>query len=288
MADSTEIWDIASQIGTTAVVAAACRAVEHHRDDSIVSDPYAEPLVEAARLPFPIPTRPAPDAANWRAMSDLLGTRGRFFDDVLEQAVDDGIRQVVILAAGLDTRAQRLGWPSGTVVFEIEQPAVLDFKMEVLDTLGAAASCDHRPVGHDLRGDWAAALDAAGFDRSSPSVWIAEGLLYYLTPAAQQGLLETVDMLAAPGSRWATEDDPAFLDRMNDPEARAASESMGVDLRILLEAGSRPDPESWLLANRWVVESRRLRTAAAGYGRVLDPLTDRTNGSFVLTSSRKV
>jgi methyltransferase (TIGR00027 family) len=209
--------DIGSGIGLTAVIAAACRAIENHRDDKLVSDPYAEALVIAARSPYPIPTRPSPDAANWRSVSDLLGTRGRFFDDVLHGAIDDGVRQVVILASGLDTRAQRLAWPPETVVFEIDQPAVLDFKHRVLAELGATTTCDHRLVAHDLRGDWLNDLREAGFNCDEPAAWIAEGLFYFLTPQDQQALLEAVDACAAPGSRWAIEDDPGFLERMSDP-----------------------------------------------------------------------
>jgi hypothetical protein len=100
--------------------------------------------------------------------------------------------------------------------------------------------------------------------------------------------LEAVDACAAPGSRWAIEDDPGFLERMCDPGARAVSESMGIDLTTLLEAGPRPAPEPWLRARRWVLESRTLHTAAAEYDRTLDPLTDRTNGPFTLTNGRKV
>ncbi|MEJ2870519.1 SAM-dependent methyltransferase [Actinomycetospora sp. OC33-EN08] len=288
MAERTSTWDINSSVGTTAVIAAASRAIDTHRHDRLVNDPYAEALVAATHPRHPIPTRPSPDAPNWRAMSDLLGTRSRFFDDVLRLAMSAGVRQVVILASGLDTRTHRLDWPSGTTVYEIDQPEVLEFKRQVLVDLGAHATCRHRVVPHDLRDDWMTSLVGAGFRRDDATVWIAEGLFYYLTPQAQQALLEAVDDNSAPGSRWAIEDDLGFLDRMSDPTARTVSESMGIDLTTLLEAGPRPASEVWLRDRRWVVESRTLRTAAVEYHRDLDPLTERTNGSFLLTHGRSV
>lgn len=149
----------------------------------------------------------------WRALSDLLGIRGKFFDEAARHAVDDGVRQVVLLASGLDTRSHRLHWPAGTVVFEIDQPAVLEFKVRVLQELAARATCEHRPAPADLRSGWTDPRHEAGFDPGRATLWIAEWLLYYLTPDSQRDLLESVHAYSASGSRWVIEDDPGFLER---------------------------------------------------------------------------
>jgi hypothetical protein len=103
--------------------------------------------------------------------------RTRFFDDYLTAAIAARCHQVVLLAAGLDTRALRLAWPAGTRVFEIDLPGVLSFKDSVLAAQGAVPRCERIKVPADLCTDWTAALAEAGFDRSTPAAWLAEGLL---------------------------------------------------------------------------------------------------------------
>ena len=140
-----------------------------------------------------------------RQMCEHIAVRTRFFDQLFIDACAAGIRQAVILASGLDTRAYRLAWPAGTVVFEIDQPAVIDFKTEVLTEAGATPAAERRTIGVDLRDDWPRALRDGGFDPGQPTAWIAEGLLIYLPPDAQDRLLNAVTELSTPGSRLATE-----------------------------------------------------------------------------------
>ena len=118
---------------------------------------------------------------NRRAMKEQIAVRTRFFDDFFVQATESGIRQAVILASGLDTRAYRLPWGAGTVVYEIDpQPQVIAFKTRTLADLGAEPTAQRRTVAIDLRADWQAALVEAGFDIQEPTAWSAEGLLVYL------------------------------------------------------------------------------------------------------------
>ena len=142
---------------------------------------------------------------NRKTMSEQIAVRTRFFDDFFTAAADAGIRQAVILAAGLDTRGYRLPWPTGTVVFEVDQPEVIAFKTTTLDDLGAVPKATRKTVAIDLRDDWPAALREAGFDPAQPTAWIAEGLLPYLPPDAQDRLFDHITALSAPGSRLATE-----------------------------------------------------------------------------------
>lgn len=114
---------------------------------------------------------------------DVCAAHPRFADEFLAEAGRDGIRQVVILASGLDTRPYRLRWPHGTTVYEIDQPQVLTLKSDVLRELSADLTANRRAVGVDLRQGWPAALRRVGFGAAEPTVWIAEQLLIrYLPP----------------------------------------------------------------------------------------------------------
>jgi methyltransferase (TIGR00027 family) len=210
-----DTWDLATSVGATATMVAAARAVATKADNPIIHDQFAEPLVRAVGVDFL--TRWASgdldaadvdaDDSTWKLqqMPDAMAARTRFFDAFFADATRSGIRQAVILASGLDARAYRLDWPTGTTVFEVDQPEVIAFKTQTLSDLGASPTTDRRTVAIDLRNDWPAALTEAGFDRTQPTAWIAEGLLGYLPPEAQDRLLDNIAALSAEGSRLATE-----------------------------------------------------------------------------------
>jgi methyltransferase (TIGR00027 family) len=210
-----DTWDLATSVGATATMVAAARAVATKADNPIIHDQFAEPLVRAVGVDFL--TRWASgdlnaadvdaDDSTWKLqqMPDAMAARTRFFDAFLTDATQAGIRQAVILASGLDARAYRLDWPTDTTVFEVDQPEVIAFKTQTLSDLGASPTTDRRTVAVDLRNDWPAALAEAGFDRTQPTAWIAEGLLGYLPPEAQDRLLDNIAALSADGSRLATE-----------------------------------------------------------------------------------
>ena len=244
-----EQWDIVSSVGLTALVVAAGRSVDTHRRDGLISDPYAERFVAAAGPPTPLPTRPVPPRSDsedelWQMMSGYMGVRTRFFDEFFDAAGRAGVRQAVLLAAGLDARAQRLDWAPGTTLFEVDQPAVLAFKDEVLGEApgGGRPRCDRRTVAVDLRDDWTGALDGAGFDPSAPTAWLAEGLLPYLPADAQEALLGAVDERSAPGSWVALEDFTDIATQLQDPAFRRVPDGIGVDMSELLHSDDRPDP----------------------------------------------
>ncbi|MBW0104621.1 class I SAM-dependent methyltransferase [Pseudonocardia sp. KRD291] len=262
-------WDITTSVGATALAVAAGRAVETERADGLVRDPYAQAFVDATGTEMP--DRPWNDEA-WAAQATYLGVRSRFFDDCLCGAARAGVDQVVILAAGLDTRAFRLDWPSGVTVYEIDQSAVLEFKDTVLDREGADAAAGRSVVPVDLRHDWPAALTAAGFDPSWRTVWLAEGLLPYLPAAAERLLFERVQELSAPGSRIAVEHFGGSIEKItSSPEFRTMSQQViGADVRTLFfeeERGS--SPEAWLSGHGWAVTSRLSGDLAREYGRPL-------------------
>ncbi len=211
-------WGPASSVGATATMVAASRALASQGPNALLDDPLADPLVRAVGLdPFvriidgEINFEDDP-LLNRKTRTEQIAVRTRFFDDFFTSATEDGVRQAVILASGLDTRAYRLRWPAGTVVYEIDQPQVIEFKTNTLAGLGAEPTADRRAIGIDLRDDWPTALHEHGFDVNQPTAWSAEGLLPYLPPEAQDRLFDSITALSAPGSRLATEHVP-------DPQA---------------------------------------------------------------------
>lgn len=208
-------WDLATSVGATATMVAAARAVATKADNPLINDQYAEPLVRAVGVDFLTRwaagdidiTEVDSEDSTWKLqqMPDAMAVRTRFFDAFFADATQAGIRQAVILASGLDARAYRLDWPAGMTVFEVDQPEVIAFKTQTLSELGANPTTDRRAVAIDLRNDWPTALAEAGFDKSQPTAWIAEGLLGYLPPEAQDRLLDNISELSADGSRLATE-----------------------------------------------------------------------------------
>ena len=139
-----------------------------------------------------------------QVMIDFMAVRTAFFDEYFLNAAASGVRQVVILAAGLDARAWRLPWPDGTTVYELDQAKVLEFKSTTLQARGAQPTSRLVSVAVDLRQDWPTALQEAGFDASSPTAWSAEGLLRYLPAQAQDLLFERIHALSPAGSWLAT------------------------------------------------------------------------------------
>lgn len=209
------IRNVSTSVRVTATMRAAARARASRATYPLIEDRFAEVLVRAAGIDFF--TRfatgeldPAdvdePDAP-WGLQQLVDGTAvlTRIFDDFAANAEANGIRQVVILGSGLDTRAYRLAWPAGTKVFELDQPQILEFKAATLAGLGAEPTADVRIVPVDLRREWPNALLDSGFAASRPTAWIAEGLLPFLPPVAQDRLLDYVAALSTNASRLATE-----------------------------------------------------------------------------------
>ncbi|ADJ49167.1 O-methyltransferase [Amycolatopsis mediterranei S699] len=275
-----DTWDLASSVGATATMAAAARAMATRADPSLIDDRFAEPLVRAVGVD--LLTRlasgeAAPGDLVEQVWIDVAKVRTKFYDEFFRAA---GLPQVVILASGLDSRAYRLPWPAGTVVYEVDRPQVLEFKTRTLAGLGAEPAADRRVVAADLREDWPAALHAAGFDPARPTAWSAEGLLGYLPPEAQDRLLDTITELSAPGSRVATESRPnprpgdeartkESLDRLS---GRWREHSFDTDMAKLRYFGERNEAASYLAARGWELTGSTVRELLAAHG--LAPLED--------------
>lgn len=254
-------WNITTSVGFTALLVAAARAVETGRADSLAHDPYARVFLEAADDGRALALADAGAAAGSpMSATRHLGVRTRFFDEFVTEAVDSGIRQVVILAAGLDTRGYRLPLPAGTAVYELDQPAVLAFKSGALADRGVRPAAELHHVAVDLRDDWPTALQDTGFDGAAPSAWLVEGLLPYLPAAAQALLFERIVALSTPGSRVAVEGQIGRLDvegfREISRKYTAPGNPLGeFDVTSLFVADEdREDPAEYLALHGWSVE----------------------------------
>ncbi|HKI41077.1 MAG TPA: class I SAM-dependent methyltransferase, partial [Mycobacterium sp.] len=296
-----DTWDLASSVGATATMVAAARAMATRADRPLINDPFAEPLVRAvgvdllARLASgelePSELKDVADvqdgapgsvgsAGAMSRMADNMAVRTKFFDEFFLAATNAGIRQVVILASGLDSRAYRLAWPAGTVVYEVDQPEVIEFKTRTLADLGAAPTADRRVVAVDLRDDWPTTLRTAGFDPAQPTAWSAEGLLGYLPPEAQDRLLDTITELSAPGSRLATESAPSpqpgdedkMKERMQTISERWRAHGFDLDMAGLVYFGDRNEAAPYLSERGWRLASSSIRELFAANG--LAPLED--------------
>jgi methyltransferase (TIGR00027 family) len=277
----TDSWDLASSVGATATMVAAARALASEDTDPIISDPFAAPLVRAVGIDFFTrvvdgdiePGDAGVDGtAELQTETDSLAVRTRFFDEFFTDAAAAGIEQSVILAAGLDSRAYRLNWPAGSIVYEVDQPQVVAFKTDTMASLGAEPTAQRRTVSIDLRDDWPAALRDSGFDDTKPSAWSAEGLLMYLPPEAQDRLFDHITALSAPGSQIATEYHPdngsTMAERGKAMSDRWANIGCDVDLSGLFYEGDRNNVADYLTERGWDVLARNRRDLFAEYGRV--------------------
>jgi methyltransferase (TIGR00027 family) len=280
-----DTWAITESVGATALGVAASRAVETAGPSPLIRDEFAGVLVSSAG---PAWARLADATIAWldddprgqrihRTGVDYQAVRTHFFDAYFHAAANAGIRQVVILAAGLDSRAYRLNLPTDTVVYEIDQPKVLQYKADILESRGAVPAATRRAVAVDLREDWAAALSAVGFDRDLPTAWLAEGLLAYLPSDAQDRLFEMCTELSSPGSEFAVE---VFKMNTHGNTQRwnRMRDRLGLDVNVealTYHESDRSDAAEWLVEHGWQVRSVSNHQEMARLGRpVADDLVD--------------
>ncbi|KLI06866.1 SAM-dependent methyltransferase [Mycolicibacterium conceptionense] len=289
-------WDITTSVGQTALFVAASRALEAKKTDPLAVDKYAEVFcrrvggewttaVEGTDPEHPLQTEFGEHFVNFQ------GARTKYFDEYFAQAIEAGVQQVVLLAAGLDSRAYRLPWADGTVVYELDQPRVLEFKREAIEELDDAPKAQRREVPVDLREDWPRALQEAGFDPSRPSAWIAEGLLIYLPATAQEQLFAGIDALAAPGSFVGIEEAVPMPDEAFEAKRAEALASDEENAFFTLVYNQQHAPaERWFGEHGWDAVATPLHQLLAGLGRpVPDPDSEAglMTGTITLVSATK-
>lgn len=275
-------------VGLTSVAVAMARAQESGHDDPLFRDPFAQLFVDAAKKSLDASGKTDDDWPPLIAWVDLFYSRGvvrtRFIDDYLIGATAGLCKQVVILGAGLDTRAFRLPWPRGVHVFEVETPSVFAFKEQVLTDAGAETtappSCSRTVIRADLREDWAEKLDASAFDPSVPSAWIAEGVLPYLTVGEARRLLTEVTLRSARGSRLVFEHSGKGKQAATAAKSAAHALSLpGADrIGAHFKGGLGPTGRDWLSGQGWTTRSDDRAVVGQSYGR---PDTRLPGGEFV-------
>jgi methyltransferase (TIGR00027 family) len=279
-----DTWNLASSVGATATMVAAARAMASTADNALIDDPFAAPLVRAVGVDFftrlvtgelrPEDLDSDSESVGMQRMTDSMAVRTKFFDEFFVSATEAGIRQAVILASGLDSRAYRLAWPASTTVFEIDQPDVIEFKTTTLAELGAEPTANRRTVAMDLRYDWPSALVEEGFDPHQPTAWSAEGLLGYLPPDAQDRLLDTITELSAPGSRVAVESVPTIdpadheraIQRMQAASERWRDHGFDLDFAELVYLGDRNEAAGYLGDHGWHISAQSVTELFAANG----------------------
>ncbi len=195
-------------ISYTARIVAAKRAIEQFHPAPLFEDPYAAALagdevdVLLSRWQEVAAVQVVPLEQVVVKRTRYIAIRTKFMDDCLNAALSQAeYKQVVILGAGLDTRAYRLTWPPGTTVYEVDSPAVLYYKAQVLR--GITPTCIYRPVPGDLaapNAQWATDILAAGYQATVPTIWLVEGVVMYLQEKEVHRLLQTVTALSSTGS----------------------------------------------------------------------------------------
>jgi methyltransferase (TIGR00027 family) len=286
-------------VGWTALLTAYGRAQESREAVKLFDDPLASTFLAAVtgarasgpgKLPRLGPAVDDGSSALWNAFRFYFCERTPFYDQHVLRAVKDGCRQVVLVAAGLDSRAFRLGLPGNVTVFELDQAAVLDFKQSVLDQHEVVPAGSRVPVRVDLLGDWQPVLLAAGFDASQPAIWITEGLLMYLLSSEAEQFLATVTVLSAPGSSFVGEYFSGPW-RERDVEASDEQERAAWDLvRQAFRYGpAGVGPAAWLAGHGWTpgqvttiteLGSRHGRPAPPEFARASAPRVWLFDGTF--------
>ncbi len=216
---------------------AVARAQETTSRFPLFTDPYAQLLLDAIG-----PVRP-PSTVE---VQHFAAARTKWFDEFFLAASSAGVSQVVILSPGLDTRAWRLPWLSDTVIFEVDEPQVLEFKDRVLAKAGASTTARRVPVAVESGVDWPKALTALGFDHTEPTAWAGEGLLAGLPEPELCRLLDKIELYSARGSRVAVE----------------------------ISARTPTDISCWLCERHWEVRSTSSVELMSRYHRAPAPDTD--------------
>lgn len=296
MRTDNDSWDITTSVGSTALFVAASRALEAQKPEPLAVDRYAAEFCRAVGGEWAdVIDGSGPEHALHTEFGEhfvnFQGARTKYFDAYFHRVAEAGVRQIVLLAAGLDSRAYRLPWADGTVVYELDQPQVLQFKRETLERLGVTSTAERREIAVDLREDWPQALRENGFDPSQRSAWIAEGLLIYLPGSAQAQLFAGIDQLAAPGSFMAVEeavpmDQEAFETKRT--EGLAAGEENSFFTLVYNE--QHAPAEEWFSGHGWSAETTSLLDYLRSVGRpVPDPDSEAglMTGTITLVAATK-
>ncbi|WP_328350317.1 SAM-dependent methyltransferase [Mycobacterium sp. NBC_00419] len=291
MRTDDDTWDITTSVGSTALFVASARALEARKPDPLVIDEYAEVFCRTVGGHWSEVLDGSTTASKLTGefgahFVNFQAARTHFFDSYFQAAVASGVRQMVILAAGLDSRAYRLDWPDETVIYELDQPKVLDFKREVLTRRGDQPNAERREIAVDLRSDWPQALKDNGFRPGQPAAFLAEGLLMYLPAGTQEQLFTGIDALAASGSFTAIEEGEPMPPQAFEAAKRAerAAGTDGTFFTLIYNQMFAPAAE-WFGAHGWSAQRTPLSELLAGLQR---PLPEPGTEAFPMVQSNSL
>ncbi|MEU7023748.1 SAM-dependent methyltransferase [Streptomyces sp. NPDC048717] len=254
-------------VSRTAQWTAAARALETEREDRLFADPYARTVAD--QIGFELLERYAGGGT-----VPFLAIRTTYLDRAIVKTVQErGIRQVVFLAAGMDTRFFRLPWPDGVTVYELDRPALLDAKADMLKDEPQPAGRTRITVPVDLTQDWTGPLKEAGWKSDEPVLWVVEGLLFFLPEQAVRTLISTLSAHAAPGSVLLG--DVISKAALSNPLARSFMKALEEDGNPWLFGTE--EPEQLLADCGWAVrEVRQPGEDGAHFERWPYPVPDRS------------
>jgi methyltransferase (TIGR00027 family) len=262
-----DTWDITTGVGSTALFVAAARALEARKPLPLAVDQYAETFCRAAGsewaelLDGAAPDHKLHTPEFGQHFVNFQGARTKYFDAFCGRAIEAGVHQVVIPAAGLDSRAYRLTWNPGTVVFELDQPLVHEFKRQVLAAQAAAPLATRCEIAVDLREDWEKALHDNGFDHKQPTAWLVEGLSMYLPGDVLEQIFDAIARLSAPGSFAAIEQTAAHPDVVLDKmiaDATERGDASELKFLSLIYNQRRNEAATWFHCHGWQAEHTEL------------------------------
>ncbi|GAA4682963.1 class I SAM-dependent methyltransferase [Frondihabitans cladoniiphilus] len=259
-------------VNETALLVALRRASESTRHDAMFHDVLAETV--AALIPD-LSMSPA----FWQAAhemeelsGDAVALRTQHFDEQIQRAVRNGVRQVVILGAGLDARSHRLNLNPHTRFFEIDQPAVLNARHALIDAAELTPKYRTRTIAASIpRDDLKEKLRLEGFDRATPTVFVAEGLVFYLSADDLRRLLIDISALSAPGSHL-------LADYPADRPLHTHDDGAETSVTATFDKDAKSGPWELFESADWLLGCRSLTNLAATYGRALPREIDALRG----------
>lgn len=239
-------------VASTALFVAAVRARESGRPHPLFKDELSGRLAGPEGLAWLARSEADPASRYRKDGFPYLEVRTRYFDDWASAAAKESeARQLVLLGAGMDTRAFRLRWPEGFRLWEVDTHELFSLKEPRLRSARARPRCERTIVEADLADPgWVRSLVDAGMDEGRPTLWLAEGLFMYLTPPDVNQILEGAASVSPAGSSFGAEIvSEDFLRRRSNWQVLEARRRGGREWSF-----GTDDPKALLAGHGWQVD----------------------------------
>lgn len=258
-----------SPVATTALDVTYFRYRETQRaTGGLIRDPYSAQILEAFGHTVDYP----PEQET--KITSAIAIRTHYIDTAIRQALAHGASpaQVVIVGAGFDTRAARLDLlANGHAVFEIDLPEIIGAKKEIFNASNEAlptfGTGDWHAIAANLAGEdpWWEALATHGLRPQRPTIWVVEGLFYYLPPAAAAHMLSCFSTAAPAAILIADHMGPASRNGTRNRAATERLDRLGTRLTSAIAS-----PTEFLADSHWIcVHASTIAQYGANIGRPL-------------------